>query len=75
MSAEKVRTPASSCWFPGGKITGAGGEKPLVILSLYRAYKEVLRVSGNKNCPLKVMGTFMSTRGKHRLTRNLFLAA
>lgn len=75
MSAEKVRTPTSSCWFPGGKIAGDRGEKPLVIMSLYREYKEVLWVSGNKNCPLEVMGTFMSMRGKYRLPRTLFLAA
>lgn len=69
MCAEKVITPTSSCRFPGGKIAGDGGEKPLVIPSLDRAYKEVLWVSGNKNHPLEVAGTFISVDGKYRLSR------
>ena len=69
MCAEKVITSASSCWFPGGKIAGDRGQNPLVTRSLYRAYREVSWVSGNKNCALKVMGTFISMDGKHRLSR------
>lgn len=50
--------PASSHQLPGGKRAGEGREKTLVTLSLPRVGKEVSWVNDDKNCPLKIGGTF-----------------
>lgn len=67
MYEEKVITPAFPCHFPGGKRARERGEKPLVVLTLHRAYKDILWVNGNKNCLPKVMGMIISMDGKYRL--------